>query len=261
MMHKTLITLGAGTAAALAAALIFPAAVQAAVASPAKVPAPQKSPFVAGYEQYGCQQNGYPVYVQIQGTITVPTATDINGTPGISSDYYSVGGIAAAGATVPVSAGVSVDNSDGQAFYVAYGEWNGMPVTAFSVQPGNQLQVTIEDEGASGWLVELFDVATGQEWTQTNPGGNSDQCVVGAFEGNDYPSYDYLTQTTPVAFDHTRVWWGEQGQPVAKVSKLLGNRPAYAKFFRYTLVNSSGTVAAVTSKPTDHKNNFTITDK
>lgn len=260
-MRTTLIALAAGAATTLAATLALPAAAQAATVAAAGVPAPQKSPFVAGYEQYGCQQSGYPVYVQIQGTITVPTATDVTGTPGISSDYYAVGGIAAAGSTLPVSAGVSVDNSGGQAFYVAYGEWNGMPVTAFSVQPGNKLEVTIEDEGASGWLVELFDAATGQEWAQTNPGGNSDQCVARAFEGNAYPSYDHLTQTTPVAFGHTRVWWGEQGQPVAKVSKLLGTRPAYAKFYRYTLVNSNGTVAAVTSKPTDRNNNFTITDR
>jgi hypothetical protein len=259
-MRTALIALAAGAAITLPAALALPGAAQASAVAPARVPKPQNSPFVAGYEQYGCQQDGYPVYVQIRGTITVPAATDIDGTPGISSDYYSVGGVAAAGATGPVSAGVSVDNSDGQAFYVAYGEWNAMPVTAFSVQPGDKLEVTIEDEGASGWLVELFDATSGQEWSQTKPGGNSDECVVGAFEGNDYPSYDHLTQTTPVAFDYTRVFWGEQGQPVAKVSKLLGTRPAYAKFFRYSLFNSNGTVAAVTSKPKDHNNNFTISD-
>lgn len=32
------------------------------------------------------------------------------------------------GTSGPVSGGVSVDNSDGQAFYTAYDEWNGMPV-------------------------------------------------------------------------------------------------------------------------------------
>jgi hypothetical protein len=259
-MRKTPITLGAGTAAALAATLIFPAAAQAATASPAKVPAPTKSLFVAGYEQVGCHDNGYPVYIEISGTITVPTATDINGTPGISSDYYSIGGPAATGTTGPVSGGVSVDNSGGQAFYVAYGEWNGQPVTAFSVQPGDKLEVTIEDEGSSGWLVELFDSRTGQEWTQTNP-SNASECEIGAFEGNAYPSYDFLTQTTPVAFDFSRVWWGEEGQGVASVSKLVGKPPAYAKLLRNNMTNSSGTVVAATSKPTDSNNNFTVTDK
>lgn len=257
VMRATMATLAAGSAAVLAAGLIFPAAAQAATAG---VPAPQKSLTVAGYEQAGCQHNGYPVYIEISGTITVPTATDINGTPGISSDYYSIGGPATAGTTGPVSGGVSLDNSGGQAFYNAYGEWNGKPVTAFSVQPGDKLEVTIEDEGSSGWLVELFDSRTGQEWSQTNP-SNASRCTAGAFEGNAYPSYDYLTQTTPVAFDFTRVWWGEQGQGVASVSKLLGKLPAYAKLFRYNLVNSSGSTTAATSKPADSDNNFTVTDK
>jgi Peptidase A4 family len=261
-MRAALAALAAGAAVTLAAGLALPAAAQAATASVASVPAPQKTQSVAGYEQEGCRNDGYPVYVQIQGTITVPAATDINGTPGISSDYYSIGGPAFVGATGPVAGGVSVDNSGGQAFYVAYGEWDGKPVTAFSVQPGDKLDVTIEQEGSSDWMVELSDSRTGQEWSQTNPSpGNAVRCAVGAFEGNDYPSYDYLTQTTPVAFDFTRVLWGEQGQPVASVSKLLGNLPAYALLFRYNLTNSSGTVVAATSKPADSDNNFTVTDK
>jgi Peptidase A4 family len=260
-MRRTLMTLAAG-AAAVAAGAIFPAAAQAAAAAVPGVPAPQKSLSVAGYEQEGCQHSGYPVYVRIEGTITVPAATDISGTPGISSDYYSVGGAQGVGISGPVSGGVSVDNSGGQAFYAAYGEWDGDPVTAFSVQPGDKLDVTIEEEGSSDWMVEISDATSGQEWSQTNPSsGNADRCAAGAFEENDYPSYDYLTQTTPVAFDFTRVLWGEQGQPVASVSKLLGKLPAYAKLFRYNLTNSSGTVVAATSKPADHNNNFTITDK
>jgi hypothetical protein len=255
--RATLATLAAGAAAVLAAGLALPAAAQAATAG---VPAPQKSSFVAGYEQNGCRHNGYPVYIEISGTITVPTATDINGTPGISSDYYSIGGPATVGTTGPVSGGVSLDNSGGQAFYSAYGEWNGKPVTAFSVQPGDKLEVTIEDEGSSGWLVELFDSRTGQEWAQTNP-ANASRCTAGAFEGNAYPSYDFLTQTTPVTFGFTRVWWGEQGQGVASVSKLLGKLPANAKLFRFNLINTSGATNAATSKPADSDNNFTVTYK
>jgi hypothetical protein len=252
----------AGAAAALAATFALPAAAQAATAGAAGVPAPQKTLTVAGYEQYGCQNSGYPVYVEISGTITVPTATNINGTPGISQDYYSMGGPAAVGATGPVSGGVSIDNSGGQAFYVAYGEWNANPVTAFSVQPGDKLEVTVEDDGASGWLVELFDATSGQEWAETNPSsGNSQQCVAGAFEGNAYPSYDFLTQTSPIVFGHIRVFWGEQGQPVASVSKLLGTLPKYAKLFRFNLVNTGGTTLAATSAPENRNNNFTVTYK
>ncbi len=257
-MRATLATLAAGAAVMLA--VILPTAAQAATVAAAGVPAPQGSLTVAGYEQVGCHHNGYPVYIEISGTITVPTATDINGTPGISSDYYSIGGPATTGSIGPVSAGVSVDNSGGQAFYVAYGEWNGQPVTALSVQPGDKLEVTIEDEGSSGWLVELFDGRTGQEWTETNP-SNASECEVGAYEGNAYPSYDFLTLTTPVAFDFTRVWWGEQGQGVASVSKLLGTPPAHAERGRFNLINTSDATVAATSKPTDHNNNFTVTDK
>jgi hypothetical protein len=77
----------------------------------------------------------------------------------------------------------------------------------------------------------------------------------------DYPTYDHLTQTTPVAFDHIRVWWAQQGQPAATETKLLGTPPAHARLYRYSMVNSAGTVIAAASKPTDHDNNFTITDK
>lgn len=258
-MRTTLITLAAG-AAALAAGLALPTAAQAATGSPAKVPAAQKSPIVAGYEQAGCHNSGYPVYIEISGTITVPAATDIDGTPGISSDYYSIGGPANVGTSGPAAGGVSVDNSNGQAYYTAYGEWNGDPVTAFSVSPGDKLNVTVEDEGSSGWLVELFDETTGLEWSQVNPSSAS-ECLAGAFEGNAYPSYDYLTQTTPVTFIATRLWWGEQGQGVASVSKLLGTPPAHATLFRYKLINTSGTTVAATSKPADSHNNFTVTDK
>jgi hypothetical protein len=257
MMRRTPITLTAGAAALALAGLALPAAAQAAVVAAAKVPAPQNSSFVAGYDQMGCLKNGYPVYIEISGTIVVPTATDIDGTPGISADVYDLGGIGSG-----VTGGVSLDNSGGQAFYVAYAQWgDGAPATAFSVQPGDKLEVTIEDEGSSGWLVEIFDGASGQEWSQVNPDTSASRCVAGAYEQSDYPVYDHLTQTTPVAFDFTRVWWGEQGQGVATVSKLLGTPPAHAKLQRFTLVNSGGNAMAVTSKPTDSNNNFTITDK
>lgn len=257
-MMRTLSTLMAGAAAAtLAVGVALPAAAaQAAVVSAAKVPAPYQSLYVAGYQQAGCNNNGYPVYVEIQGTITVPAATDPGGTPGISYDIYSFGGVNSG-----VNAGVAVDNSDDQAFYFPYGQWNGMPVTApFSVQPGDKLEVTIENEGTSGYLVELFDASNGQEWSQVNPDPNADQCQAAAYEVSPYPSYNYTTQTTPVAFDNTRVWWGEQGQGTASVSKLLGTPPAYAKLYRFNLVNTSGANVAVTSKPTDSDNNFTVTD-
>ena len=54
---------------------------------------------------------------------------------------------------------------------------------------------------------------------------------------------------------------GEKGQGKASVSKLLGKLPAHAKLNRFSLVNTHGSTVAVTSKPADHNNNFTITDK
>jgi len=114
-MRSIVIALRAGAAAALAAALILPAAAQAdavTAAGASTPPAPQNSHLLAGYEQLGCQNHAYPVYNQIVGTITVPTATYINGTPGISADVYNIGD-----PIDGVSAGVAVDNSGGQAFY------------------------------------------------------------------------------------------------------------------------------------------------
>jgi hypothetical protein len=242
--------------AASAVMLALPTAAQAANVRAPAVPAPVKSLNVAGYEQAGCLHSGYPVYIEMSGTIKVPTATDPTGTPGISYDVYNFGGL-----TSGVSGGVAVDNSGGQAFYTAFGEWNGLPVTALSVQPGDKLEVTIEDEGTSGYLVEIFDEHSGQEWAQVNTDSSANECQAGAYEESPYPSYDFTTKTTPITFDFTRVWWGEKGQGVATVSKLLGKLPRYAELNRFTLVNTSDATVAVTSKPTDNGNNFTITDK
>ena len=91
-MRARLMTLAAG-AAALATGLALPTTVaQAALATASSVPKPHQSLYVAGYQQTGCHHQGYPVYVEISGTIKVPAATDINGTPGISYDIYSFGG-------------------------------------------------------------------------------------------------------------------------------------------------------------------------
>ncbi len=254
-MRRTLITLAAG-AAVLAAGLILPASARAAIVTAADAPAPQNSYFLAGYEQLGCQNHAYPVYSEIAGTITVPAATYINGTPGISADIYNIGGT-----TTGVSAGVAVDNSGGHAFYFPYGQWgtSGGQVTApFSAQPGDELEVTIENEGSSGWMVEIFDEHSGQEWTRFSPDASDYPCQAGAYEESASPAYDFLTQTSPVAFDFTRVWWEEHNQ--AGVSKLLGAPPSGATLFRYNLINNSNTVVAATSKPTDNDNNFTVTD-
>ena len=257
-MRRTLITLGAG-AAVLAAGLILPAVARAttvAAVGAATPPASQNSYFLAGYEQLGCQNHARPVYSEIAGTITVPAATYINGTPGISADIYNIGGTATG-----VSAGVAVDNSGGHAFYVPFGQWgtSGGQVTApFSVHPGDKLEVTIEDEGSSGWMVEIFDDQSGLEWTRFSPDTGDQPCQAGAYVESDPPAYDFLTQTTPIAFDFTRVWWEEQN--LAGVSKLLGTPPAGATLFRYNLINNSKTAVAVTSKPTDSNNNFTVTD-
>jgi hypothetical protein len=86
-------------------------------------------------------------------------------------------------------------------------------------------------------------------------------CAAGAFESSSYPVYDVLTKTKPVTFSFIRVLWGQKGQGVASVSKLLGSLPAHAKLVRYRLVNTGGHAIAVTSKPKDHNNNFTVTDK
>jgi Peptidase A4 family len=255
-MRARLITLAAG-AAALATGLAVPATTaQAAAAMTRSAPKPHHSLRVAGYQQTGCHHHGYPVYVEISGTIKVPAATDINGTPGISYDIYSFGGVHSG-----VNAGVAVDNSGGQAFYTAFGQWNGAPVTAFAVQPGDKLQVTIEDEGSSGYLVEILNESNSQEWAQTNPDSSASRCQVAAYEESPYPAYNHTTRTSPIAFRFTRVWWGEQGQGTASVSKLLGKLPAHAKLSRYTLFSTKGSKVAVTSSPADHSNNFTITDK
>jgi hypothetical protein len=255
-MRARLITSVAG-AAVLATGLALPATTaQAAAATNRGAPKPHHSLRVAGYQQTGCHHHGYPVYVEISGTIKVPAATDVNGTPGISYDIYSFGGVHSG-----VNGGVAVDNSGGQAFYTAFGQWKGTPVTAFSVQPGDKLQVTIEDEGSSGYLVEILDESNDQEWAATNPDASASRCQVAAYEESPYPAYDHTTKTSRIAFRFSRVWWGEQGQGTASVSKLLGKLPAHAKLSRYNLVSTKGSKVAVTSSPADRNNNFTITDK
>ncbi len=253
-MRARLMTLAAGAAAVATCLAVQAPLARAAVAPARSVPQAHHSLYVAGYRQTGCHHHGYPVYVEISGTIKVPAATDINGTPGISYDIYSFGGMNSG-----VNGGVAVDNSGGQAFYTAFGQWNGAPVTAFQVQPGDKLAVTIEDEGSAGYLVEISDEQSGQEWAETSPDSAASRCQVGAYEKSPYPAYDHTTKTSSIAFRFSRVWWGEQGQGKASVSKLLGKLPAHASLARRTLVTTSGHRVAVTSKPTDHNNNFTIT--
>jgi hypothetical protein len=256
MMLRKFGGLAAGTAALVLGVALPAGLAQAATGQRQSVPKPQKSLSVAGYQQTGCHQKGFPVYVELTGTIKVPAATDVNGTPGISSDIYSFGGL-----TNGVAAGVAVDNSGGQAFYTAFGRWNGTPATAFQVQPGDKLQVTIQDKGTAGYLVEIFDGASGQEWTQTNPDPSATRCQVAAFEESPYPAYDHTTKTSQIVFSAIRVSWGERGQGTASVTKLLGKLPAHATLSRYNLVNTHKAAVANTSSPAKQDNNFTITDK
>jgi hypothetical protein len=250
-------TVRRAAAAALGALLVVPAGLaEAATVAASAVPAPHRSLNVAGYQQTGCHFKSYPVYIEISGTVKVPAATDVNGTPGISYEVYNIGGI-----NTGVSGGVAVDNAGGQATYTAFGEWKGAPTTAFQVQPGDKLQVTIEDEGQAGWMVEIFDAATQQEWAQTSPDPSATRCKAGAYLQSPYPAYDHTTKTSTIVFSYSRVWWGERGQGKASVSKLLGKLPAHARLNRFTLGNANGSRAAVTSAPQNKNNNFTITDK
>ena len=134
---------------------------------------------------------------------------------------------------------------------------------SFPVQVGNKLQVEIQSEGSGNWQVEIIDETTNQEWSQTNPDSSmpKNACTAGAFESSSYPSYDVLTKTKPVTFSFSRVLWGQKGQRKASVSKLLGKLPAHAKLARYTLVNTHGDAMAITYKPRDNDNNFTIADR
>jgi hypothetical protein len=91
------------------------------------------------------------------------------------------------------------------------------------VQPGEQVRVTITNQGAPGYLVDI--TAAGQTAFNTSPDTNASPCVTGAFEQSDFPTYDHLTQTTPVAFHASRVWWAQEGQPTATETKLLSTRP------------------------------------
>jgi hypothetical protein len=127
------------------------------------------------------------------------------------------------------------------------------------VQPGEQVRVTITNQGAPGYLVDI--TAAGQTAFNTSPDTNASPCVAGAVEQSDFPTYDHLTQTTPVAFHASRVWWAQEGQPTATETKLLSTPPAHAKLYRYNLVNTGGTVIAAASTPTDSNKNFTVTDK
>jgi Peptidase A4 family len=265
-MRRSLTMLAGGTAA-----LTLALPVSAAYASPAsahkvKVPKAANSRYVAGYAQVGCGSKGYPQYVQILGNITVPKATDAGGTPGNSADYYTLRpGRNPNSASKGVAAGVAVLTDAGTSYIYAYGLWYGLPIAraSFPVQAGNKLQVEIQNQGSGNWRVEITDETTDQQWSQTNPDSAmpKNACAAGAFESSSYPVYDVLTKTKPVTFSFSRVLWGQKGQRMASVSKLLGKLPAHAKLVRYNLVNTHGHMIAGTSKPTDNDNNFTVTDK
>lgn len=253
-MRTKLITLAAG-ATALTAGLILPATAQAATVS-AGVPAPLQSLYVAGYAQAGC--DGGPLYVEIQGNLVVPAATDLNGPPGESSDILKMGALG-----IGVTAGVFVGSDAGQAYYHAFWQSDGSTTggtAPFPVSPGDVLEVTIDYQGSSGWLVEINDATTLQTYSQvfTGPAVPDSLCEVGAYEQSPYPHYDVTTHTTPIGFYDLRVRW--DGANGYRTSKLLGTPPAGARLYRYNLINTSGATVAVTSKPTGSNNNFTITD-
>jgi Peptidase A4 family len=266
MMRRPFTILAGGTAA-LTLALPVPAAYASpATAHKVTVPKAGNSRYVAGYAQVGCGSKGYPQYVQILGNITVPKATDADGTPGNSSDYYTARpGRNPNSASKGVAAGVAVLTDAGKSYIYAYGQWYGLPIAraSFPVQSGNKLQVEIQNEGSGNWRVDITDETTDQQWSQTNPDSSmpKNACAAGAFESSSYPVYDVLTKTKPVTFGFIRVLWGQKGQRVASVSKLLGKLPAHAKLVRYNLVNTHSHIIAGTSKPADNDNNFTVTDK
>jgi hypothetical protein len=266
MMRRSLTVLAGGTAALTLALPVSAAYASPAAAQTVKVPKPGNSRYVAGYAQVGCGRKGYPQYVQILGDITVPKATDAGGTPGNSTDYYTLRpGRNPNGASTGVAAGVAVLTDAGSSFIYAYGLWHGLPIVraSFPVQSGDKLQVEIQNEGSGNWRVAITDETTNQEWSQTNPDASmpKNACTAGAFESTSYPSYDVLTKTKPVTFSFSRVLWGQKGQRKASVSKLLGKLPAHSKLLRYTLVNTHGHAMAITYKPSDNDNNFTIADR
>jgi hypothetical protein len=270
MIRRSLTILAAGAAAltlALPAGAASAATVNAATTHKPKVPKATKTHYGAGYAQVGCGRKGYPRYVQILGDITVPTTTDAGGTPGNSTDYYTLGPYRKTGRGLfhGVAAGVAVLTDADQSFIYAYGQWAGLPIVraSFPVEAGDKLQVEIADQGSGNWRVEITDETTDQQWLQTNPDSSmpTDACAAGAYESSSYPVYDVLTKTTPITFRYIRLLWGEKGQGVASVSKMLGKPPAHARLVRYSLVNPAGHTRAVTSRPKDHDNNFTVTDK
>jgi hypothetical protein len=265
-MRRSLKLLAGGTAALTLALPVSAAYASPATAHKVKVPKASNSRYVTGYAQVGCGSKGYPQYVQILGDLTVPKATDAGGTPGNSADYYTLRpGRNPNSASKGVAAGVAVLTDAGKSFIYAYGLWYGLPIAraSFPVQSGDKLQVEIQNEGSGNWRVEITDETTDQQWIQTNPDSSmpKNACTAGAFESSSYPVYDVLTKTKPVTFSFSRVLWGQKGQGVASVSKLLGKLPAHAKLVRYNLVNTHSHVIAGTSKPKDNDNNFTVTDK
>ena len=150
MMRRSFTILAGGAAALTLALPVSAASASPATAHAAKVPTASNSRYVAGYAQVGCGRKGYPQYVQILGDITVPKATDADGTPGNSTDYYTLRpGRNPSGASHGVSAGVAVLTDAGTSYIYAYGLWYGLPIAraSFPVQSGDKLQVEIENEG------------------------------------------------------------------------------------------------------------------
>jgi hypothetical protein len=253
-------TLAAGAAVTLAATLALPTAAQAATASAAGVPAPQHSLYVAGYKQAGCNpaHNGDPIYTEILGNVVVPAATDLNGPPGESNDEINMGGLSGG-----VTAGVFVGSDAGVAYYHAFWLWegSGMSGTApYVVSPGDVLELTVEYEGSSGWLIDIKDATTDQDYSTTivGPPVPGDNCQVGAYEQSPYPQPAVTTATSAIKFYDVRLRYSEAAG--YQMSNLVGTPPVGATLHRYDLYTTSGTEVAATGKPAYHAN-FTITDK
>lgn len=142
-------------------------------------------------------------YTSVKGSWRVPAVSATSG-PGFASDWVGVGGFFPGDSTL-IQAGTSEQMMNGQATYNAWTEIlprAEVPITRFTVRPGDAMTVTIKKGAGKKWTIIVNDATSGKtfrkhlsyasslrsaEWIHEAP-------TVGGTQAT-------LASTTPAVFD------------------------------------------------------------
>jgi Peptidase A4 family len=106
-------------------------------------------------------------YTSVQGSWRVPAVSATSG-PGFASDWVGIGGFFQ-GDTTLIQAGTGEQMVNGKASYNAWTEIlpkAEVPITGFTVHPGDLMTVTIKKGAGKKWTIIVKDATSGKTFTK-----------------------------------------------------------------------------------------------